>query len=263
MSYRYVSIVIPLFNVDIKILNKSLESISKQTYLLYEVIIIDDSSDIECSKFCFDYCSSDVRFRYYKTPKRLGLSKSLNFGISLAKHDLIARFDSDDICFLNRLELQIDYFNNNRNIDVLGGSIQIIDDSELVTSNRSYPIETNKIRKRMQIDCSIAHPTVMFKKHLVTEYGGYNEDFVFAEDIEMWLRWLNFGVRFSNLENPLIKYRQTDFVRNRKHYTYFLRARLKNFNLNMMPYNLIGIIILLLAQVLPAKFMLLYYKYKS
>jgi len=262
MEPRYISIVIPVFNVDTKILHKSLESISKQTYLFYEAILIDDSTNLECSKFCFEYCSSDNRFRYYKTEKRLGLPKSLNFGISISKYDLIARFDSDDICFLNRLELQINYLNRNKHIDVLGGAIQIINNLEEVKSIRLYPIETKKIYRRMQIDCSIAHPTVMFKKHLVTDFGGYNETFISSEDIELWLRWLNNGVRFSNLDVPLIKYRQNEFIRNSEHYKYFLKARLRNFNFKFIPFNFIGIFILLLTQIVPDNMMELYYRYK-
>ena len=77
MDYNYLSVVIPVFNVNIKILQKSLESISKQTHSFFEAILIDDSTDIECSKFCSNYCSSDNRFRYYKTDKRLGLSKKV------------------------------------------------------------------------------------------------------------------------------------------------------------------------------------------
>lgn len=262
MDYQYISIVIPVFNVDTKVLSKSLESISNQTYSFYEVIIVDDSTDANCSKFCVDYCSSDKRFRYFKTEERLGLPKSLNFGISVAKHDIIARFDSDDICFLNRFELQINYLKKNNQIDVLGGSIEIINNSEEVQSIRSYPIGINRIRWKMQIDCPIAHPTVMFKKKLVSDYGGYDETFKFAEDIELWLRWLNKDVKFSNLEVPLIKYRQTEFIRNRKHYKCFLNARLRNFNFKFIPINFFGISILLLAQIIPNNIMGLYYKFK-
>ncbi|WP_163407800.1 glycosyltransferase [Flavobacterium ajazii] len=262
MDYQYISIVIPVFNVEPEILKKSLESISNQTYEFFEVILVDDSTDIKCSNFCVDYCVIDQRFRYFKTEDRLGLPKSLNFGISIAKYDIIARFDSDDICFLNRFELQINYMKCNSNIDVLGGAIQIINNTEEVKAIRLYPVGTNKVRWKMQIDCPIAHPTVMFKKHLVSNYGGYDESFKYAEDIELWLRWLNNGVRFSNLAVPLIKYRQNDFIRNTKHYRYFLNARFRNFNFKFIPINFIGIFILLLTQILPDNVMALYYSYK-
>lgn len=262
MDYKYISIVIPVFNVSTKILQKSLESISKQTHSFFEAILIDDSTDIECSKFCSNYCSKDNRFRYYKTDRRLGLSKSLNFGISIASHDLIARFDSDDICYLNRLELQIKYLNKNNHIDVLGGAIQIINNIGEVKSIRSYPTQTNKFRRGMQIDCSIAHPTVIFKKQLVSDYGGYDEAFLYCEDVDLWLRWLNNGVRFSNLDIPLIKFRQEQYIRNSKHYKYFLKARIQNFNYKFMPYNLIGIFLLILTQIIPDNLMKLYYRFK-
>ena len=65
----------------------------------------------------------------------------------------------------------------------------------------------------MQIDCSIAHPTVIFKR-LVADYGGYDEDILYCEDVDLWLRWFNNGVRFSNLDVPLIKFRKDEYIRN-------------------------------------------------
>ena len=96
----------------------------------------------------------------------------------------------------------------------------------------------------------------------MADYGGYDEAFLYCEDVDLWLRWLNNGVRFSNLDVPLIKFRQDQHIRNNKHYKYFLKARIRNFNYKFMPFNLIGIFLLILTQIIPDNLMKLYYRFK-
>ena len=139
MKFKFISIIIPVYNVESSILFESLESVRTQTFTSFEVIIIDDSTSLICSEFCKKFCASDDRFRYFKPKNKLGLSKSLNYGISLAKNALISRFDSDDICYNNRLDLQIKYFNANPETDVLGGNMEIIDNKGNLISIRKYP----------------------------------------------------------------------------------------------------------------------------
>lgn len=262
MKFKSISIVIPVYNVESSILFESLESVRTQTFTSFEAIIIDDSTSLICSDFCKKFCASDDRFRYFKPKNKLGLAKSLNYGISLAKNDLIARFDSDDICFKNRLDLQINYFNANPKIDVLGGNMEIIDDKGNSISIRKYPSTHNDIIREMQINCAVAHPTVIFKKELIEKYNGYKENLLFAEDVDIWLRWMNKGVRFANLNKTLIKYRQNEFIRNKKHYKNFLMVRLSNFNYKLIPYNIIGILLLFFAKYTPKSLLGIYYKLK-
>lgn len=262
MKFEFISIVIPVYNVESLILFESLESLRTQTFTSFEVIIIDDSTSLRCSEFCKNFCASDDRFRYFKPKNKLGLSKSLNYGISLSKGALIARFDSDDICYSNRLDLQIKYINENPNIDVLGGNMQIICNEGSLISIRKYPLTHKKIFRKMQIDCAIAHPTVIFKKELVQKYKGYDENLLYAEDIDLWLRWLNNGVKFENLNKTLIKYRQNEFIRKRKHYKNVLIVRLSNFNLQLFPHKILGILLLIFAIYTPKSLLGIYYKIK-
>jgi glycosyltransferase involved in cell wall biosynthesis len=107
-----VSIIIPVFNEPETTLMQSLMSIVNQTFTDYECIVVDESSRIESSLACKKICEMDARFSYFKPKERLGLSGSLNFALSSAKGELIARFDSDDVCLPNRLELQVAFTNH-------------------------------------------------------------------------------------------------------------------------------------------------------
>ena len=262
MNYDYVSIIIPIYNVLPSILSKSFESISKQTFENFEAILIDDSSNVDTSNFCIEYCKIDSRFNYIKPPIKLGLVNSLNLGIQSAKHDLLARFDSDDICYFDRIAKQIEFLKNNKNIDVLGGNIEVINSNYKHLYIRKYPVTHSEIVKSMHIICPIAHPTVMYKKEVIKKVGYYNDSYRYAEDIDLWLRLLSTGAKFYNLNTPLIKYRQDSLVRNKDHYKYFLKARINNFKFNYFPRNLIGIVILFFIVYTPIIILDIYYKSK-
>ena len=262
MKYNFVSVIIPVFNANLLHLKKSLDSVKTQSHQDFEVIIVDESTDKSCSSFCEEYSIMHTNFRYLRPQARLGLPASLNLAIEHAQYELIARFDADDICHHERLKWQLDFFNNHSDVDVLGGYLDIIDNDDNDISQRKYPQESGKIAYRMQLECAIAHPTVMFKKVLYSMYGGYNTQYSNAEDLELWLRWLNKGVIFRNIPLPLIKYRQNDFVRPLQHYKYSYRARLKTFNFRYFPLNVLGIIFLLVIVLSPDIFLEMYYQFK-
>ena len=262
MNYDSVSIIIPIYNVDPIILSKSFESISSQSFKSFEVILIDDSTKSETSDFCLQYCKSDTRFSYIKPTQKLGLVNSLNLGIQRAKNDIIARFDSDDICYEDRISKQVEFLKNNLDIDILGGYIEVINSDYKHLYIRKYPVSHSEIVKSMQIFCPIAHPTVMYKKAVLQRVGYYDDNFKYAEDIDLWLRLLSIGAKFSNLNTPLIKYRQDTLVRSKEHYKYFLNARIKNFNLKYFPRNIFGITILLFVIYMPTFILDIYYKFK-
>jgi len=262
MNYDSVSIIIPIYNVNPSILSKSFESISNQTFENFEVVLVDDSFSLDTINFCLEYCKIDNRFNYIKPPIRLGLVNSLNLGIKNAKHDLLARFDSDDICYLDRIAKQIEFLKNNKNIDVLGGNMEVIDSDYNHLYIRKYPITHSEIIKSMHIICPMAHPTVMYKKEIIKKVGYYNDNYRYAEDIDLWLRLLSSGAKFQNLNTPLIKYRQDSAVRNKDHYKYFLKARINNFKLYYFPRNLIGISMLFFVIYMPNLILHLYYKFK-
>lgn len=262
MNYDFVSIIIPIYNVAPNILSKSFESITNQTFKNFEAILIDDSSNCDTTNFCLEYCKIDSRFNYIRPTQKLGLVNSLNLGIDRAKHEIIARFDSDDICYTDRISKQIEFLKNNTDIDVLGGDIEVINSNYKHLYFRKYPVTHREIAKSMQIICPIAHPTVMYKKEVIKKVGYYDDSYRYAEDIDLWLRLLSSGVRFSNLNTPLIKYRQDTLVRNKDHYKYFLKARIKNFNFKFFPRNLIGISMLLFIAYSPTIILDIYYKFK-
>ena len=236
-----LTVVVPAFNEPPDIIRESIRSVISQTFTDFECILVDESTNQELAIATKQICDGDNRFRYIHPDKRIGLAASLNLGISMSRAPLIARFDSDDICLHDRLEKQIAFMNDHPDIDVVGGGLEIIDDNGRSLAFRSYPIEHDTIVRKLHTTTPIAHPTVMFRKSLIEKYGGYDTEFRYSEDLDLWLRFANNDVRFANLPDVLVRYRQQQTNRNSLHWEYNLRARNKNLSLKHLPYRLLGL----------------------
>jgi glycosyltransferase involved in cell wall biosynthesis len=249
-----VSFVVPVFNESREVLEESLGSVTAQTFEDFECIVIDESTDTRASAACREICERDPRFVYVHPDERIGLAASLNLGISMARAPLIARFDSDDICMPGRLAAQTRFMAEHQDVGVLGGGLEIMDESGSTLSFRDYASDHRTIEKRFHTTTSVAHPTVMMRKRVLDEFGSYNPDFRFSEDLDLWLRLLNSGVRFANLDEVLVRYRQQNTQRNPKHWRYNLRARTSNFKLRYVGRRTLGVVAIAVWGRLPTGF---------
>lgn len=247
-----VSVIVPAFNEPIAIIEESLTSLMNQTFGDFECLVIDESTDPASARACREFCEQDNRFRYVHPETRLGLAASLNLGIALAQGDLIARFDSDDVCMPDRLERQVAFMVTHLNVGVLGGGLEIIAENGSTLAFREYPAEHVAIERQFQMTNSIAHPTVMVRKEILDKFGGYDPSFRFSEDLELWLRLLHRGVCFANLQVVLVRYRQQTTYRNPEHFRFNIRARMRNFRLRQLPLRILGICTLAVFSRLPA-----------
>jgi glycosyltransferase involved in cell wall biosynthesis len=244
--------VVPAFNETASILEQSLGSIGTQTFVDFECIVVDESTVSASARACAAICSRDERFRHVRPRARLGLAGSLNLGIALARGELVARFDSDDVCTSRRLELQVAYMDAHPEIGVLGGGLEIMNEAGVPLSYRHYPTEHAAIERQIHSTTPIAHPTVMVRKHLLETYGGYDPTFRFAEDLDLWLRLMNHEVRFANLKSILVRYRQDHTRRQTSHWHFNVRARRRNLAMHRLPRRLLGICAISVWARLPA-----------
>lgn len=248
-----VTVVVPSFNEAPDIVGASLQSLRAQTFSNFECIVVDESTRPELVAACEAACAEDKRFIYIHPTERLGLSESLNLAISKARGQLIARFDSDDICMPNRLELQVAFLRAHPEISVVGGAMDIISTEGRFIAHRRYSQTPNKIASAMQFTNAIAHPTVMFRKEVIDHYGGYNPSYRYCEDLDLWLRWMNADVLFENLPQVLVQYRQDNTRRDHLNWRYNLRVRLSNFSSRYLIRRIIGITFIAAWVAVPGK----------
>jgi glycosyltransferase involved in cell wall biosynthesis len=200
MTSPVISVIMSVYNGS-AYLKDAIESILYQTYTNFEFIIINDASTDDSLKIIESY--TDERLVLKTNDKNLGLTKSLNKGISLAKGKYIARMDCDDISLPERFQKQFSFFQENEDITVCGTNYQFIGGS---TSNLPLDNDTLKI-KLFQGKNLIAHPSVMFRREIFDDHNiEYDESVKYAQDFKLWVD-ISQKFKIANVVEPLLKYR--------------------------------------------------------
>lgn len=185
-----------------RFLKESIESIFSQTFKDFEFIIIDDGSTDKSCKIIESY--NDSRIVFLKQ-KNKGLPASLNSCIKIAKGELIARMDSDDISEKNRLFEQVNFLEKNKDIYLVGSWIKIIDENNKKTGEIKYLTDYNKIIKNMVKKSQFAHPSIMVRKEVFKEFK-YDESYKYAQDYDLFLK-ISKKYKVANIPKFLLKYR--------------------------------------------------------
>ncbi|MEG0415238.1 MAG: glycosyltransferase family 2 protein [Erysipelothrix sp.] len=132
-----VSIVVPMFNSEVFILN-TLNSIRNQTYSNFEVIIVDDLSTDQSATLVKKYCEEDSRFKYHALKEKGGASIARNFAIDIAKGDFIAFLDADDMWIETKLKNQLNFMLSH-GYDFTYSNFFVVNDSGEEISRRRSP----------------------------------------------------------------------------------------------------------------------------
>lgn len=204
-----ISVIMSTYKEDEKLLRESIESILNQTYKDFEYIIILDYPDNDVHKSVIEeYALKDDRIHFYINEKNMGLTDSLNRGLSLCHGEYIARMDADDISLPDRLERQMKYLEKNR-YDLIGGITEMINENgSLLYSIKSVPTDPKKINKALRYSQCIAHPTWLGRKEVFEKNAGYRH-MPLCEDYDFTLRAVLNGFVVSNLNEAVLKYRMT------------------------------------------------------
>ena len=204
-----ISIIMSTYKEEENLLRESIESILNQTYKDFEFIIILDHPENDLHKRIIEkYSKIDNRIRFFVNEKNIGLTGSLNRGLSLAKGEYIGRMDADDISLPYRLERQLEYIKKNQ-YDLIGGITQMIDEEgNSIFSIQKVPTDFNKIKKALRYGQCIAHPTWLGRKEVFDYLNGYR-NIPFCEDFDFTLRVVLNGFKISNLNETVLKYRMT------------------------------------------------------
>lgn len=204
-----ISVIMSTYKEDERLLRESIESILNQTYRDFEYIIILDYPNNDVHKSVIEeYALKDDRIHFYINEKNMGLTDSLNRGLSLCHGEYIARMDADDISLPDRLERQMKYLEKNH-YDLIGGITEMINENgSLLYSIKSVPTDPKKINKALCYSQCIAHPTWLGRKEVFEKNAGYRH-MPLCEDYDFTLRAVLNGFVVSNLNEAVLKYRMT------------------------------------------------------
>lgn len=206
-----ISVIMSVYNSE-KYLCESIESILNQTYRGFEFIIINDGCRDNSLNIIDNYARNDTRIKVISRENK-GIAYSINEGLKIAKGELIARMDADDISFPERFEKQLNYFDIHEDVHIIGTFIEMFGEVDSKSKKEGEEffntlINQEQIENMFLKDCYLAQPTVMLRKSIFDTLKGYNESYEsIGEDYNLWLRAIKQGYKFAKLPEKLVKIR--------------------------------------------------------
>jgi len=206
-TQNLITILLPFYKVGTEF-DRAIESIAKQTFLQWNLLLISNNGNATGLETARNWVEKDPRIKLLHESTQ-GIAHSLNTGLKNCQSPYIARMDADDLSHPERLRKQFDFLENNTTIDVVCSQTSFKTDipgsegfSIFVNWQNSITTPEEHSLYRF-IESPIAHPTVMFRKKLAEKFGPYSTRPV-PEDYELWLRWMDHGVRFYKIPEPLL-----------------------------------------------------------
>lgn len=200
-----ISVVMAVYNEPFRMIEEAMDSIFNQTYKNIELIVVlDNPNNKELYSFLLQY-GNKIKLVVNKENK--GLPYSLNVGIAAASGNIIARMDSDDISFPNRLEVEYKFLIEG-SYDLISSNITYIDEDgkELNIIHNAPDTDKKLLRRLKHVNC-MSHPTYMFTKKMYDITGGYKEELKAAQDYEFVNNAIERGFHIGICTETLLKYR--------------------------------------------------------
>jgi len=195
-----ISVIMSVYNGEAH-LTDSIASILDQTFANFEFIIVNDCSTDNSPEIIRSF--RDDRIRVINNEKNIGLTKSLNRALKVARAEYIARQDADDISLPDRFKRQLEYMEDHQEVALLGTSIFVIGNDGEILEKRIAAPDPGKTLLRGNRFC---HGSVMIRREVLDKTGLYNELFKYSQDYELWLR-ISKHHKARNLTEPLYKLR--------------------------------------------------------
>lgn len=200
-------------------LRRSLESILfEQTVIPDQMVLVMDGPVPETILDVANAAKNrfDNEMVIVQLPQNMGQSGASSAGLRYCTNELLARMDSDDVSEPTRFEKELRIFEQDSNVDVVGGWIgEFIDDEENIQQIRSVPQDNKDIRKAFRFRNSINNVTVMMKKSTVLAANGYDRKSA-NEDYSLYIQMLINGAKFYNIQELLVKVRTGNGMSKRR-----------------------------------------------
>ena len=204
-----VSVIMPVYNAE-KYISYAIESILNQNYRNLELIIVDDQGSDDSMSIVHSY--RDSRIVVISNDRNMGIAYSRNRAIEVAKGEYIAIMDDDDWTPEYRIGMEVDYLDNHPDIVVVGGAVNVMDESNIVKrrGNREMLHNPNRIRSELMFHDVIPNSSAMFRKKFVEDYCiRYKDNMLGMEDYEFWIQCSLYG-NITNLDHVLLHWRNVE-----------------------------------------------------
>lgn len=236
------------------VLGDAIQSVLDQSYLEFELVVVDDGSSDGTSAFLDELNTKGLKLKVLRNHTSIGLTRSLNLGLQYATGKYIARIDHDDVWGPEKLKKQLAFLESHPEVGLLGTAYKEMSMDGLSMRDALLPFcqSDSEIRRALYQYNPFFHSAIVVRRDLLQSVGGYNERFIYAQDYELWVRLLCHS-KAANLPEVLC-FRRTgelniSFRKNKEQRLNALRAKLLWARLNGFSLDVLGPVLRDLAVV--------------
>ncbi len=234
MEGKKISVIMGIYNCE-STLNDALDCIVNQSYNNWEVIMCDDGSTDETAKIAEKYVEKyPDKFVLLRNKRNLGLNKTLNNCLKVAKGNYIARMDGDDLCSEKRFEKEIEILNQHPEIAIVSTDMEFFDEKGVwgKTYVLKYPQKKDFLKSTQ-----FCHAACMVRKEAYQAVEGYSvaKKLLRVEDYHLWVKMYAKGYKGMNIQESLYSMRDDRNAQNRRKFRYRLNeAYVKYYAVNTL-----------------------------
>lgn len=221
-----VSVVLPTYNGE-KYIRESIESICNQTFVDWELIIVNDCSTDNTLQIIDEFVKKDSRIKVICNEENQKLPRSLNIGFREATGEYLTWTSDDNIYLEKALECMVEFLNDNRDCYMVCTAMNFVDkNGDFMHKHVSYTNED-----MYMYDCVGA--CFMYRREVLDDIGEYDPDLFLCEDYDYWLRILFKYGHIAYIEDILYLYRvhnESLSVRNYEIMRQFMKLRIKHIS---------------------------------
>lgn len=199
-----ISVIMAVHNGETYI-RAAVQSVLKQTFKDFELIVVDDGSTDQTAKMVSEF--DDKRIKLIKNQVNMERSYSRNLAVKMSSGEYLAILDADDICLEERFEKQLQFMRSNEDVGLLGSDAYILDQNDKIIGYISPPKGSQYIDWLLNFDSVLVHSSAFIRREVFTKAGGYTIGLEPSEDYDLWCRVSNFTL-IENISEPLVMYRQ-------------------------------------------------------
>jgi len=194
--------LLPFFQAE-STLGAAVESVCTQTFRDFELLLLDDGSTDGSATVAREFQRKDKRIRFLSLPHQ-GIAKTLQTGCRQARGEYIGRMDADDLCLPVRFAAQVAHLDAHPETGVVSCRVRYGGQHDRQAGYAAYVEWTNGLLSvedhalNRFVESPVAHPSVVWRREVMERWGGYGVG-EYPEDYELWLRWLQAGVRMEKI----------------------------------------------------------------
>lgn len=203
-----ISVIMSVYNGE-DYLEEAIESIRKQTFSDWELLVINDCSTDRTPEILDSYAAMDERIKVYTNETNLRLPSSLNKAMGYAQGKYIARMDADDICMPDRLEKQYRFMEEHADVALSSCRFMTLKNGVVSSGGCGAKTDAEHIKALLLVTNPILHPGIIAKAEVIQSLG-YDKAFTCTEDMELWTRFVMAGHKVEIQSEYLMIYRLHD-----------------------------------------------------